>query len=58
MHAADADGQCQECGNEVRWPCEIAQIAVEAERLQSLPRPRRGLEDDQTARRRVPAGVS
>jgi hypothetical protein len=53
MHAAHAGGHCADCGIEVQWPCEMYLIAVEAERLQALPRPRRGLDDDEGLRRRA-----
>lgn len=55
LHVTDQLGHCRECGNGVQWPCDVYQIAVEAERLQSLPRPRTGLEGRPPAtRRRVP----
>lgn len=31
-HTADRDGYCREC-RDVRWPCEVFQIASDAERL-------------------------
>ena len=30
VHVADTHGYCHECGTEVRWPCEVSQIAAEA----------------------------
>lgn len=52
-HAAHVGGHCADCGTEVQWPCEMYLIAVEAERLQALPRPRRGLDEETGSRRRV-----
>jgi hypothetical protein len=40
QHVADHFGHCRECGGQVHWPCDVYQIAVEAERLAGLPQPR------------------
>ncbi|HEY1968906.1 MAG TPA: hypothetical protein VGH89_13230 [Pseudonocardia sp.] len=44
-HVSDSRGHCQECGPTTHWPCEVYEIAAEAERLSEpaarLPRPRR-----------------
>ncbi|MGE3289109.1 MAG: hypothetical protein AB7J32_23835 [Pseudonocardia sp.] len=39
-HTRGADGRCRECPG-VSWPCELQQIAAEADRLGPPARPRR-----------------
>ncbi len=39
QHAPDHAGRCRDCRGTTRWPCELYQIAAEAER-HSLPSPR------------------
>jgi hypothetical protein len=44
QHVPGADGRgCRECGPWVSWPCEVAEIATQAQELAgaSLPAPRR-----------------
>jgi hypothetical protein len=52
-------GYCRECGNEVAWPCELYQIATEAERASSaaplLPSQRAAAHRDAIRRGTVPA---
>jgi hypothetical protein len=38
-HVRGADGRCRECRG-VTWPCELQQIAAEADRLGAPARPR------------------
>jgi hypothetical protein len=33
QHSADHNWCCSECGDQVRWPCDLHQIATEAERI-------------------------
>ncbi|HZD14928.1 MAG TPA: hypothetical protein VE196_07325 [Pseudonocardiaceae bacterium] len=35
LHVPDEHRYCSECGNQVCWPCQIYQIAAEAESLES-----------------------
>ncbi|HZD16243.1 MAG TPA: hypothetical protein VE196_14205 [Pseudonocardiaceae bacterium] len=35
LHAPDENRYCGECGNQVCWPCQVYQIAAEAEHLES-----------------------
>jgi hypothetical protein len=35
LHAPDENRYCGECGNQVCWPCQVYQIAAEAEHLEN-----------------------
>ena len=50
MHVADDNWYCRECGGRVQWPCDVYQIATEAQQIADssvdasngwLPEPRR-----------------
>lgn len=36
LHVAADDWSCRECGSEVQWPCDVYQIATDAERLAGM----------------------
>jgi hypothetical protein len=35
LHAPDENRYCSDCGNQICWPCQVYQIAAEAEHLES-----------------------